>query len=67
MLIGWVRYYSDDVNDGAIFLEKARWVDEDGAEVPVNGPGILLLGKAGIQYVMFLENETTDPSSASLD
>lgn len=67
MVTGWVRYYSDDVNDAAVFLEKAKWVDHNGSDIPVDGPGILLLPKSGIQYVMFLKNETTEISGASQD
>ncbi len=60
MVTGWLRYYSDDVDEAAVFLEEAKWVDQNGNEIPVDGPGILLLPKFGIQYVMFLKNETTE-------
>jgi len=67
MVTGWVRYYSDDVNEAAVFLEEAKWVNQNGNDIPVEGPGILLLPKSGIQYVMFLKNETTGSSSSSQD
>lgn len=60
MVTGWVVHYSDDMDEAAVFLGGAKWVAQDGNEVPVDGPGTLLLPKFGIQYVMFLKNETIE-------
>ncbi|HEV2136797.1 MAG TPA: DUF6338 family protein [Terracidiphilus sp.] len=57
-ILGWLRYYSDEVEDSSLFLETASWLrmEEDGTEteVPIDGPGILLTKDSGIEYVMFL-------------
>jgi hypothetical protein len=60
-VIGWVRDYSDEESVYELFLESAAWVDEDGSQQPINGPGILLTKDSGIEYVTFLyEDETED-------
>lgn len=53
-VIGWLRKYSDEDDSHALFLEEAAWIDSDGKEVPIHGPGILLTKNLGIEYVMFL-------------
>lgn len=61
-VIGYLRYYSDEQEDASLFLEDAAWiVDEEGTQVPIEGPGILLTKQAGIESVSFLntgKNET---------
>ncbi len=51
-ILGWLRYYSDEVKESSLFLEAASWVttEEDGkaAERPIDGPGILLTGKPAL-------------------
>ena len=59
-VIGWVRYYSDEVDDGSVFLEDAAWIDDEGGEQPIDGPGILLTKESKIQSVMFLRWKTSD-------
>jgi Family of unknown function (DUF6338) len=57
-ILGWLRYYSDEVEESSLFLETASWLKtaEDGTEteVPIDGPGVLLTKSSGIEYVMFL-------------
>jgi len=54
-VIGYLRYYSDEPEDGSLFLEDAAWVvDKDGEQLPIDGPGILLTKQAGIESVSFL-------------
>ena len=54
-VIGYLRYYSDEPDDAALFLEDAAWiVDDEGTQVPIDGPGILLTKQAGIESVSFL-------------
>jgi hypothetical protein len=64
-VIGWVRDFSDEEDVYELFLESAAWVDKDGHQQPIDGPGILLTKESGIEYVTFLhegeehENEET--------
>lgn len=69
-VVGWVRDFSDEESVYELFLESAAWVDENGNQQPINGPGILLTKESGIEYVTFLyededkdEDEPTGPSS----
>jgi Family of unknown function (DUF6338) len=54
-VVGWLRYYSDEAKDSSLFLEDAAWYDKDGTEHVIDGPGILLTRRVGIQYVLFLD------------
>lgn len=56
-VIGWIRKYSDDDDSHEVFLEDAAWVDAEGNEHPIRGPGILLSKNLEIEYVMFLDSE----------
>ena len=60
-LIRWIVRYSDSGGERSLFLERAYWVQEDGSLVEIEGKGILLTDKAEIEYVMFLDNETSQP------
>ena len=64
-VMGWVRHYSDDPSDSLIFLAQAAWIDESDGLVPIEGPGILLLREAQIQYVMFLNAANVGGASTS--
>ena len=48
-VIGWIRNYSDEDETTELFLEDAAWVDTDGNEFPIQGPGILLTKSLGIE------------------
>lgn len=61
-VIGWIRNYSDEDEAHALFLEDAAWIDDDGNELPINGPGILLTKNLEITYVMFLGPDGVDQS-----
>ncbi|MBZ5510281.1 MAG: DUF6338 family protein [Acidobacteriia bacterium] len=65
MIRGWLRCYSDEAEDSTIFLESASWIDEDGTEYPVHGPGVLITKEAGIRAVMFLADADKLPKSDS--
>lgn len=52
-VIGWLKYYSDEAEDGCIFLERAAWVAGDDL-VYIDGPGILLSKNSDISSVAFL-------------
>jgi hypothetical protein len=63
-IIGWVRKWSDDDEAQELFLEEAAWIDDEGNELSIHGPGILLTKNMGIEYVMFLssdEQKASDP------
>lgn len=67
-VIGWIRKYSDEDESRELFLEDAAWIDSDGKDVPIHGPGILLTNNSGIEYVMFLgKGTTTEDSSGAED
>lgn len=59
-VIGWIRNYSDEDETTELFLEDAAWVDSDGKEFPIHGPGILLTKSLGIEYIMFLDSDSED-------
>ncbi len=59
-VIGWLRRYSDEDEAHVLFLEEAAWIDSEGKEIPIPGPGILLTKNSGIEYVMFLDSEAED-------
>ncbi len=65
-LLGWVRYYSDDANEPSLFLEQASWVD-DGKEVPIEGPGILVTKDSGLETVTFLTWTQADEPTPSTE
>jgi hypothetical protein len=61
-VIGWIRKYSDEDEDHVLFLEEAAWIDEEGNESQINGPGILITKNSRIEYVMFLDSENQQSS-----
>jgi hypothetical protein len=65
-VIGYLRYYSDEQDDASLFLEDAAWiVDDEGAQSPIEGPGILLTKQAGIESVSFLNTGKSEPGGNS--
>jgi hypothetical protein len=63
-VIGWLRKYCDEDDTHALFLEEAAWIDSDGMEIPIHGPGILLTKNLGIEYVMFLDSDRQGSSAS---
>ena len=57
VVIGYLRYYSDEASESSLFLEDAAWKDVDGNQIPVDGPGILLTKRSGITFINFLNPE----------
>jgi hypothetical protein len=51
-LMGWLRYYSDEPQDSNLFLENAAWI-VDGDPVPIDGSGILITKRLGINWIGF--------------
>ena len=52
-VMGWLKYYSDEAEDGCLFLERAAWVAGDEL-VQIDGPGILLSKKSEVSSITFL-------------
>ncbi|HTX42450.1 MAG TPA: DUF6338 family protein [Acidobacteriaceae bacterium] len=61
-VLGYLRYYSDDWQDASLFLEDAAWVDKDGNQIPIDGPGILLTRESKIVFVAFLNPREAEAS-----
>ena len=53
---GWLAFYSDEVEESSLFLEQAAWIDQNGLESAIDGPGILITKEVGIEYVVFLRS-----------
>jgi hypothetical protein len=65
-LIGVLAYWSDSADDGSLFVEQARWVSQDGSEIPVTGAGVLLTKEARIKSISLLDDpEKNPPDTAS--
>lgn len=58
-LMGWIRRYSDSGGERSLFLEQARWIQDDGTTIEIEGEGILLTEKSAIEFVMFLDSSST--------
>jgi len=54
-IYGWPKFYSDDPNERAIFLEKASWLDENNNLINDPPISILVDGNSGIQFIEFLQ------------
>lgn len=63
--LGWVRYYSDDIEDRSLFLESASWVDDEGEERSIAGPGLFLTRDSEIEAVVFLGTGLPEEEPAS--
>lgn len=59
IVIGYLRYYSDDPEEASIFLEDAAWLTDEG-EIAIDGPGILLTKEAKIVFISFLDAVVAD-------
>lgn len=67
---GWLAFYSDEAEESSLFLERAAWIDKDGVESPIDGPGILITKAVGIEYVVFLQSRDevlSDGASIAVD
>jgi hypothetical protein len=63
IVVGYLEYYSDNPEDGLLFLSDAAWLDSKGEQVPINGPGILLTKESKVVSISFL-NPNIKPQSA---
>jgi hypothetical protein len=55
IVVGYLRYYSDDPEESSIFLEDAAWLTDEGDQIPIDGPGILLTKESKIVFISFLD------------
>ena len=42
MIVGWPDYYSGESGQREVFLKNAAFMDQNGNEYPVDGPGVLV-------------------------
>lgn len=54
-VLGVLLYYSDDADEGSVFITQASWITSDGEKIPIPGQGILLTKQSGIRSVSLLE------------
>ena len=52
-LLGWAATYSDEPGTHELFLARAAWVDQEGKQTAIQGPGILLSKESEIVAVEF--------------
>lgn len=52
-LFGWPEFYSDDINEGMLFLSSAAWLDDDGQYIPLMMRGFLIVDRTSIHSIMF--------------
>lgn len=57
-LAGWPAYFSDDPDEGLLYLYSAAWIDSDGASHNIEADGILINVKEGIDSIEFLNGGT---------
>ena len=57
---GWPRFYSDQDNERALFLEEASWLNDQNGLLNDPRISIFLDEKSGIQLVEFLDFQTTE-------
>ena len=54
-LYGWPELYSDDVNEGLLYLTYPQWIDDDGQYVPLKVSGFLIVDRSSIKSIMFTD------------
>jgi len=60
IVVGYLRYYSDDPDEASLFLEDAAWLTEE-EQIPIEGPGILLTKEAKVVFISFLRAVVAEP------
>jgi hypothetical protein len=56
-LFGWPLYYSNQPEEGLLYLYDAAWIDADGKYVDLDAHGILLTKKDDIESIVFTNLE----------
>ena len=62
LVAGWLRYYSDTPTEESLFLEDAAWIERNGNQIKIDGPGILITKNSGIRTVAFVKGEIKAPT-----
>ena len=57
-LSGWPSYYSDDLEEGLLYLRNPAWINENDEYTELGIHGILLTKKDSIESIMFMEDAT---------
>lgn len=52
-LFGWPLYYSNQPDEGLLYLYEPAWIDADGKYVDLDVHGILLTRKDDIEFIVF--------------
>ena len=56
-LFGWPLYYSNQPEEGLLYLYDPAWIDKDGKYIDLDAHGILLTRKDGIDSIVFTKIE----------
>ena len=56
-LFGWPLYYSNQPEEGLLYLYDPAWIDKDGKYIDLDVHGILLTRKDGIDSIVFTKIE----------
>ena len=56
MIVGWPDYYSGESGQREVFLKNAAFMDQNGNEYPVDGPGVLVTLHGKITLVEMLNS-----------
>jgi hypothetical protein len=65
-IVVFLQYNSYEQEDMSLFMEYAAWiVDSEGTRSPIDGSGILLTKKSGIESVTFLNTGKNEPRGKS--
>ena len=56
-LFGWPLYYSNQPEEGLLYLYDAAWIDAEGKYVDLDAHGILLTKKEDIESIVFTDLE----------
>jgi len=60
-ITGWPLYYSNNVDEGFIYLSQFAWISEDNSYIEPESHGILI-SKESIDLIEFMVNPTEETS-----
>lgn len=56
-LSGWPSYYSDDPEEGLLYLERPAWINDNNEYLELGAKGILLTQKDSIESIAFIDTK----------